>query len=124
MITEIHIFWRMINSKLIMHSSLQKNYLFTEHQGLSSASGFCELCKNYPRHARLKSFLIASSQTLKDIKRRVEKKAHLYYHPKYALQRHQYHSQRTLLCCCSHSIPLSKQMIQNTFKHMLQNTLK
>ena len=124
MITEIHIYWRMINSKLIMHSSLQKNYLFTEHQGLSSASGFCELCKNYPRHARLKSFLIASSQTLNDIERRVEKKAHLYYHPKYALQRHQYHSQRTLFCCCSDSIPLSKQMIQNTFKQMLQNTLK
>ena len=38
-------------------------------------------------------------------------KYHLNYHPKYTLQRHQYHSQGTLLCCCSDPIPSSKWVL-------------
>ena len=44
---------------------------------------------------------------IKQILNRYQRNIHLNYHPKYTLQRHQYHSQRTFFCCCSYPIPSS-----------------
>ena len=65
--------------------------LFTEHQGFSSAGRLGELCKNYPRHARLKSYYLPLHRVHEenitgDLNKCQEAWVHNNDHPKYTAE--------------------------------------